>query len=207
MVHLTQEDIIVIDKVLGYDDLAERYDPEISDPVKNKFNKYTSNMELMDYFKVWFKGLVKHPITYIDATIENTYGYFYPEKIDWYIYYSFDDRILEDGFDYHYNGLSFLRGILVAFATSFMEIPILGLLINIGFSTWIIIFLIGYVIHKKEYKKIVLYLPAVISILVCVAGPVNTYFRYAMPYIFGLPVMISFILNINKKNRGVINEK
>lgn len=205
---LTQEDILVIDKVLGYDDLAERYDPEISDPVKNKFNKYTSNEELIEYFKVWFKGLVKHPITYIDATIENTYGYFYPEKIDWYIYYSFDNRILEDGFDYHYNGLSFLRGILVAFATSFMEIPILGLLINIGFSTWVVIFLIGYVIYKKEYKKIVLYLPAVISILVCVASPVNTYFRYAMPYIFGLPVMISFALNINnKKNRGVINEK
>ena len=50
---LTQEDIIVIDKVLGYDDLAERYDPEISDPVKNKFNKYTSNGELMDYLKDW----------------------------------------------------------------------------------------------------------------------------------------------------------
>lgn len=206
---LSKDEIAIIDNVLGYNDLAERYDSEISDPVKNKFNKFTTDAQLMDYFEVWLKGLLKHPITYIDATIENTYGYFYPEKIDWYIYYKFDNRILEDGFDYHYNNLSSIRDILTAFSTSFMEIPILGLLINIGFSTWLVFILIGYLFYKKEYKKIVLYLPAVISILVCIASPVNTYFRYAMPYIFCLPIMISFVLNSNnsKKNRGVINEK
>ena len=32
---LTNEEIEVIDKILGYDDLAERYDPELADDVKN----------------------------------------------------------------------------------------------------------------------------------------------------------------------------
>ena len=36
---LSKEDIAIIDKVLVYDTLAERYDPELADPVKNKFNK------------------------------------------------------------------------------------------------------------------------------------------------------------------------
>lgn len=196
---LSKEDIEVIDTILGYEDLAERYDPEISDPVKNKYNKYTTDEELKEYFKVWFKGLFKHPITYIDATIENTYGYFYPEKIDWYTYYKFDDRILADGFDYHYNKLDGLRKVLAAFATSFMEIPILGLIINIGFSTCVVLMLVAYIIYKKDYKKLVVYLPALISILVCIASPVNTYFRYALPYIFGLPFMISVALEKKKE--------
>lgn len=197
---LTDEEIEIIDKVLGYDDLAERYDPEISDPVKNKYNKYTTSEELKDYFKVWFNGLLKHPGTYINATAENVYGYFYPEKTNWYIYYTYDTRITDDGFDYHYNSLSEFRNVLSKFALVFPEIPIIGLMSNIGFSTWIVFMLVAYVIYKKDYKKIVLYLPALVTILVCVTSPVNTYFRYALPYIFGLPLMISFVLEKKKIN-------
>ena len=195
---LSKSDIEIIDNVLVYEDLAIRYKPEISDPVKNKYNKYTTSDELKDYFKVWLKGLVKHPVTYIDATIENVYGYFYPEKTNWYIYYKFDSRITSDGFDYHYNSLDNLRESLVLWANVFVGIPIIGLLSNIGFSTWIVLLLVCYILYKKEYKKIVLYLPALISILVCVASPVNTYFRYAIPYIFCLPLMIGFVLEKEK---------
>ena len=58
----------------------------------------------------------------------------------------------------------------------------------------LIIILVGYVIKNKNYKKLVLFLPALISILVCIVGPANTYFRYAMPYMFAMPLMISFVL-------------
>mgnify|MGYP003532061415 CR=1 FL=1 len=37
---MSEEDKLIIDKVLGYDDLATRYEPDLSDNVKNKFNKY-----------------------------------------------------------------------------------------------------------------------------------------------------------------------
>lgn len=195
---LTEEEIEIIDKVLEYDTLADRYDPEISDPVKNKYNKYTTNEELKEYFQVWLKGLFKHPVTYINATIENVYGYFYPDKTNWYVYYKYDTRITENGFDYHYNSLGDLRKVLSEFAVIFPEIPIIGLLSNIGVATWIVLLLVAYVIYKKDYKKLVFYLPALISILVCVASPVNTYFRYTLPYVFGSPIMIAFVLERKK---------
>ena len=65
-------------------------------------------------------------------------------------------------------------------------------------SLGIVFLLVAYVIYKKDYKKLVFYLPALISILVCVASPVNTYFRYTMPYVFGLPIMIAFVLEKKK---------
>ncbi len=196
----TEEEIAVIDKILGYDDLAERYDPELADPVKNEFNKYATDKDLKEYFKVWFNGLIKHPGTYIEATMNNVYGFFYPEKTKWYVYYKFDDRITENGFDYHYNSLETSRNILSEYAVAFPYIPGIGLISNIGFNVWIIFTLFAYAIYKKIYKNILVLAPALILILVCVVGPANTYFRYALPFIFAMPFIIGVFLEKRENN-------
>ena len=176
-------------------DLASRYDPELSDPVKNKYNKYTTPEELKKYFKTWFKDLTKDPVLYVDATVNNIYGYFYPFKTNWYIYYKFDDRIVKDGFKYHYNSLDKSREILSGFGLIYPYIPVIGLISNIGFNTWILFLLVTYLIYKKNKKGIVYLLPSVATILICVASPANTYFRYAMPYIFSMPLTIALFIN------------
>ncbi len=189
------EEYLIYDKVLDMTDLASRYDPELSDPVKNKYNKYTTDEELKKYFKTWFKDLTKDPVLYIDATVNNVYGYFYPFKTNWYIYYKFDDRIVKDGFKYHYNSLDKSREILSGFGLIYPYIPVIGLISNIGFNTWILFLLITYLIYKKNKKGIVYLLPSVATILICVASPANTYFRYAMPYIFSMPLTIGLFIN------------
>ena len=196
----TEEEIATIDKILGYDDLAERYDPELADPVKNEFNKYATDEDLKEYFKVWFNGLIKHPGTYIEATMNNVYGFFYPEKTKWYVYYNFDNRITENGFDYHYNSLETSRNILSEYAVAFPYIPGIGLISNIGFNVWIIFTLFAYAIYKKLYKNILVLAPALILILVCVVGPANTYFRYALPFIFAMPFIIGVFLEKRENN-------
>ena len=196
----TEEEIATIDKILGYDDLAERYDPELADPVKNEFNKYATDEDLKKYFKVWFNGLIKHPGTYIEATMNNVYGFFCPEKTKWYVYYNFDNRITENGFDYHYNSLETSRNILSEYAVAFPYIPGIGLISNIGFNVWIIFTLFAYAIYKKLYKNILVLAPALILILVCVVGPANTYFRYALPFIFAMPFIIGVFLEKRENN-------
>lgn len=195
---ISEEDKKIIDKVLVYDTLAERYNPELADNVKNKFNPKTSGEDLKAYFGVWFKGLLKHPNTYIDATVNNVYGFFYPEKTNWYIYHNFDKRITENGFDYHYNNLEDLRNVLSSYGEAFPYIPVIGLIVNIALNTWLVFILVGFMIDKKRYKEIVLYLPAIVSILVCIAGPANTYYRYALPYIMAMPLMIGFVFEKQK---------
>ena len=195
---LTNEEIEIIDKILGYEDLASRYDPELADDVKNEFNKYATDEDLKEYFKVWFNGLLSYPGTYIEATMNNVYGFFYPEKTKWYVYYKFDDRIVEDGFDYHYNSLKLSRDILSGFAVSFPYIPIVGLISNIGFNVWIIFILLAYAIYKKLYNKIIILAPVLALILVCVVGPANTYFRYALPFVFAMPFIIGVFLEKRK---------
>lgn len=196
---LSENDKKVIDKVLGYDDLASRYKPRISDPVKNEYNKYATSEDLKEYFKVWGNGLLKHPGTYVEATMNNVYGYFYPNDTNWYIYNKYDKRITEDNLvDYHYNKLGPLRSVLAGYGIAFPYIPIIGLLSNIGFSTWLLLIMGAYFIEKKKDKYLLVLMPLYVSLLICVASPVNTYFRYAMPYVFAIPMLLTLFLKIIK---------
>lgn len=197
---ISNEDKKIIDKVLGYNDLGERYRTDLSDPVKNKFNKYTTDEELKDYFKVWFKYLLKRPVVYIDATINNMYGYFYPNTSAWYVYTDLNHKLPEAGFDYHYNNLSYLRIGLKGIAEAFPYIPVIGAISNIGIVVWIHILLIGMLIVNKMKKYIVVLLPSLTFILVCIVGPANTYFRYVLPCVFALPTIICILYNELKNN-------
>lgn len=191
---LSEKDKKIIDQILEYDTLATRYNPELADPVKNKFNRYYKSEDLKEYFKVWKKGLFKHPITYIEATVHNTYGYFYPFKTNWYFYHKYDTRIVKKGFDYHYNSLSSERNFLTIIATIFPYIPVIGFLVNIGFNSWILLFMACYLIYQKKYKSLVVLLPSFVLLLVCVASPANTYFRYALPNIFAMTLLFGIFL-------------
>lgn len=198
---LSTSEIETIDKVLGYETLGDRYKPNIVDPVKNEFNKETTNEELIEYFKVWFMGLFKHPVTYINATVNTVYGYFYPNTSNWYVYHNYDKRLTNAGLDYHYiKVLSIPRAILSGFGLAYPYIPLLGASVNIGFNVWIYMFLLTFLIVEHKKKFILLLMPAFILLLTCVVGPVNTYFRYMVPIVFSLPLIIGLIGKETKKN-------
>lgn len=182
-----------IDKILEFDTLASRYRTDLSDPVKEKFNKYATSDDLKKYFVVWFKEGIKHPNTYLEATLLNTYGYLYPDTSKWYIYYKYDKRLSDAGFDYHYNSFGDLRKRISEYGVKYPRIPFLGLFVNIGFCGILLLNFLCFLLYDKKYSSIIYLLPSLILLLICFASPANTYFRYAMPYIFMIPLLISFI--------------
>lgn len=204
----SEEDKKIIDKILDFDTLGERYRADLSDPVKNKYNIYTTNEDLMKYFGVWAKGLTKYPVVYIDSTVNNIYGYFYPDTSKWYLYYTYNTKLKEAGFNYHYiEPLKGMRDVLAEFGLIFPYIPIIGLFVNIAFVGWIYFFLFAALLVKKEYKYIPVTLPALSFLLVCVAGPANTYFRYALPYIMPLPMTLCLLYSVFQGKEVLKNKK
>lgn len=196
---LDKKDKQKIDKVLGYKTLSKRYQPEISDPVKNEYNPYTTSEDLKSYFDVWWKYLKKYPDVYIEATLNNIYGYFYPGKTRWYLYTKYFPLIKEEKVvNYHYNSFENLRTVLSTYGNVFPYLPGIGLLSNIGFNSWILLFLCVYSLNKKNFPFVLCLLPLIISLLICIASPVNAYFRYAMPYIFIIPWCVSIFIEKQK---------
>ena len=200
---VTSDEKKAIDKLLNYDTIASRYNPALADPVKNEFNRYYTDNDLKNYFKVWFTQLKKHPLVYVEATIANTYGYIYPVETNWYVHIKGKKIINNYGFDYHFNKkLRPLRMVLGGFAIAFPYIPFIGLLINIGFNTWILLFMLSYLFYRKKYKDIILLIPSFLILLVCFVSPANTYFRYVLPNVFALPLMLlMFDKIISKKDK------
>ena len=184
-----------IDVILDYNTLAERYEPDLSDNVKNKYNKYATSEDLKRYFIVWFKYLFKEPMIYIDATLNNVYGYFYPNTGQWYLYNTYNTKLKEAGFDYHFNDLDIIRKVFSGFSNAYSRIPLLGVIVNVGFTTWTYLFLLCSLIITKNKKYIFTLLPGFVLLLTCIAGPANTYFRYILPLTFTLPILIPLLIN------------
>lgn len=196
---VTEEERKAIDKILTYDTLGKRYQPELSDKVKNEYNRYATDEELKEYFVVWGKMLFKRPMTYINATINNIYGYFYPDTYKWYLYTTLNRKLPEAGFDYHFNSLDKIRLVMSGYGNGLKEIPVLKLLVNCGMYTWIYVFLLFVVLLTKKRDLVLLLLPAFALLLTTIAGPANTYFRYVVPYAITLPVILGLILKETNK--------
>lgn len=204
---IPEEEVKIIDYILDFDTLGERYEANISDPVKNQYNKETTTKELMEYFKVWFHQFFRYPVEYLDATINNVYGYFYPNTSKWYIYTGYNTRLKDDGFAYHYFIKSdFLRKPLTFFGKSYPFIPIIGMFVNIGFVVWLYFIMIAFLLVNKKARYLPVLLPAISLILVCVASPVNTYFRYAQPYVFALLPTMFLLYQIMTKEKKKITK-
>lgn len=57
----------------------EKYRDKLSDPVKISFNNVLFEKNKGDFMKIWFIGLKKAPVTYLNAWFMTSYGYWYPE--------------------------------------------------------------------------------------------------------------------------------
>ena len=196
---LTEEDKKNISGLLNYDIIKTKYKPKLSDPVKATFNKYATKEDFVNYAKTWFKGFYTHPFTYIDATLNNIYGYFDIGDLNWYLYTKFDKRITENNLvDYHFNGFKHLRSFLSGYGNAYRCLPVIGLFVNIGFNVWIVISMTVYLIKQNKKKYLIVISPMLVAVFFCILSPANNYFRYALPFIFPMPLVIMYLLNLKK---------
>ena len=94
---------------------------------------------------------------------------------------------------------------MAVYGNVFRSIPGIGLISNIGFNTCVIIIYGVYLIRNKYNRKyLITLMPHFITILFCLVSPVNNYFRYAMPYIFAMPITTIFLIK-EVTNKGEKN--
>ena len=66
---IPQEERGIIDAVLDFEQLSGIYDAYISDPVKETYRLDAGAKELLAYFGVWAKQLLRDPLCYAEATL------------------------------------------------------------------------------------------------------------------------------------------
>lgn len=187
-----KKDIEIIKRVLPqYDNFKENYNPTLSDPIKNYYNKYATTNDLKNYFKVWFKYLFKYPTDYVQATLNNTYGYFYPDRVH-NIGYT-EIKGLNDGIFNIKSTNDGARSTIYNFHHFINKLPIIGLFYSVGFYNLALLVLIGYLLNKKHLKYVIVLIPLLMVLLVNLVSPVNGHWRYTFPIILSFPLIIGII--------------
>ena len=193
---ISKEDKAFIEDIghLTFEEIEEEYLPEISDPIKNKFEYNPTNEQLSAYFKVWFKLLLKHPITYIDAYLNNFYGYFYPDRTEYKDGLGWYQCSNTEQVNVHFNPkFEGQRNSIEQFAYLLRNIPLIGLFYSTGLYTWFLIIIFAYLMYNKKYKYILILVPSILSLLVCLLSPVGAYIRYTQPIMANMPILLCLL--------------
>lgn len=190
----------------GYDNIASSYNPNISDPIKYNFNR--SRAKGNGFWSIYKSLLKRNPGLFIESILASSYGYFsivpnVPPTVDdaptnglpggripqLYIELGPDRELgyLDIKFEDSLNGFrESLKKWIYAFEQPF------NLLHSFGFYTWMILLFLIVSIMKKGWLSVFPFLIAVLSILVCIASPVNDYGRYYMSIIYLFPLMYGY---------------
>lgn len=199
---VTAEEYAAVSAILDAENLAEKYNPEKSDPVKNTFRETASKEELRAYFQAWLSMLRKHPEIYFQATINNYYNYFYPcGDMAGYYSYAWSDKSLKKcvkskylstiDFDVHIpDAVREWRTIYELVRELVFSLPVLSVFKIAALYVWALLLLAVYLFARKEYRLLALTMPYVLCLCTALLGPCNgNYFRYLYGTAVALPVL------------------
>ena len=208
---ITDEEADILRAMMKYDEIEQRYDPLLSDPIKETI-EFDSDEEKDNYARVMRGWFAKHPDTFIQAIISHCYGYFYPDfeqhvRMDTHYYIKeFDDD--REVFDVHYFMPEWIREAVDKYTDMWLKLPVVSLLLRPSTPLWINLFCMVLIIRKKKYKYMIGLMPVLLGIGACFIAPVNGLIRYSISATACIPVMIVYTLVVlGQENSVVPSEK
>lgn len=181
--------------VANKENIKNEYNPRLSDPMKRYFNNERYKTDKASFYKLWFKYLKKYPMVYVQSFLCNTYGYWYPETQYWMFQRNIEDKEL---------GLYSDSKLNIKLPDNVIEernVPIISMISSLGFAFWITGIMAFYSIYKKEYKKLIIYIPVMVLWLTSIASSVFCEFRYMFGFFTTMPLIISaFMIKNNDDN-------
>ena len=195
---LTEDEKASIEAVLGdVSEVAAKYDPDISDPVKALFKKDADGSELIGYFKTWLICFFKHPAVYFEAFFHHVYGWFSPFVANSVRYEVEYDVISQQGL---FPQASKLVLFYYRFASRF---SLLSVLENVGVYVWSLLFMTAFYWKRRNVRNMIMLSPLWVSLFICIASPCfSLHPRYAFPIMFTIPFLICFMISLDQRERN-----
>ncbi len=178
---VTEEEWQAIDGVLDAEQIPELYSPQLQDPVKFTFKQDCSSEDMKNYFGAFFSMFKKHPVCYIDAIINNAFGFFDVSRMSKMAYTYFWNRIDKENRLYVGGAFPKIQKIGYKLIFFIQRIPVINIFFSVGTYTMLSIFLILLMIRNKEYRKLYPAIVTILSVLLLVISPAGGNFRYTMP--------------------------
>ena len=160
---------------------------------------FSEQTDLKDFRKAWWTMVLRHPFSFIQATLGVCCGFFYNNgdalvKMESY-WNSVPFAITQDYIFGYYNKYEWIYHII---ARRFAKIPVFSWLFAIPYYIWFAIIAVSLLLYRKEERSIAIFLPLILSIALLVICPYASG-RYAFPIVTALPLLIFHLLSPNNK--------
>lgn len=195
-----------IHKYLPVDNIAELYNPVFADPVKHQFSDQAFKEDKITLFTTYFHLAFKYPVHTISSIICNSFAYYYPNNLGWGVYKGVDEEYFIDGADYGIKEEPIVNITVLDEVNEFVntrDIPLISMIVSIGFLFWLLVFGIIYCIYTKKYNIIMTYIPLLCMWITILASPV-----FGEPrYVYGLFTCLPLLLGMSLKSNRIKNIK
>lgn len=206
MDEVTEEEREVLSQVftVSLEEVAAAYSPEVSDPVKGRFADYPTDEAMDAYMEVFWQQFLKHPDTYAQAFLNHTYGYFYPERKNFWGDVAYFRILGRQAWQDNCVDLSFGiedttgRNLLEEYTKLVYRMPVIGMVFSSGLHMYIILGCLVYLIASKKKRAILVLVPSLCMIL-CIMSPVDAMFRYVLPLVAALPINLAWCYYVTHK--------
>ena len=203
---LTDEQKELLSHAVDIDAVAETYNENVSDPIKNLIRS-TGDVEYIDahkseYFKLWLELGIKYPGAYLRAQIDQTKGYWYPDCHYWSMSnYCQESDVLTIYKDRQTP--AWLTSVLDDIGFYLPLLPFGGLLFSIGLASWVTLTLFALCGIRGRKDVMTVFFPVLALLLtLCAVTPVYAEFRYSYAMYTTLPLyaLIPFVSRLPAEN-------
>lgn len=192
-----------LDSYLPSEWVFAAYNPYLADPVKNRAVIHDDPAGLM---KTWVRLGLQFPMTYVDAFLDNSIGYWYlADKTHSTIYgvgtesgfgyLSTDNRTMPAGCEIiRHSYLPGLRAFMerIVSDNEYQKIPVVSVIFAPAFYWWMLCFYIVFFLYRKKYKMLVPALFPVAYYLTLLLSP-TVLVRYMYPFLLSSPMMLCLV--------------
>ena len=175
-----------------------KYDPTVSDPVKFEFDTEEFLRDPAYYAGIWLSVGKKCPVTYINAAVALTSAFIHPylsyNVSGYYLQMGVSREQIDQWCDFEWiEQTSPLRRVVDSLSWRFgakgaMQIPAVGMLFNMGFIIWAMLFFVLRAWYDGRWAAFAAGLLPVLLWGTFLLGPVMAG-RYVYPFVCCLPVL------------------
>ncbi len=210
---VSEEELEILSHVLD-SEIADMYNPRISDPVKASYRKGATTEDLKAYFKLWMKQFFRHPMSYIRATVNQNYFLIWPREEEHSYYTQAVYKDTEPGVRIaEYLGIhevespvfQTLAQLQEFYVGTVLMLPIWGMTSNVAFYNLLLIFLFVFSVKHRLPRTLLAMLPLFMSVLIVIASPV-VHPRYSLPYMYPMPAVLALYLYEVREKWGTKQE-
>ena len=174
---------------------TENYDPRLSDPVKDSTNPEMTGADLAAFMGAWLRIGLSHPAAYVEAWINQIYGYFYPSDSNTIVCLTLSSPdqggvVLTqnpalEGARLELHNVIYFR---------LRRLPGISALFYVDTIVWLFLFAQLAIVLRHGLRALAPAMLFVGTLGICLLSPKSGEIRYLMPILYALPALLGLAL-------------